>query len=253
MSTPTADYSATARTGWILLGLTCGISLIPIFGFGAWLIAGPMLIAAFVLAIVVLSRGGTGHGILLLLCSVVVAPVFVFFAPLISTAIGVGGASATARRSLPAETQKHKTVMQEPQPEQAAAATATTEKRLAAERNMMDAIKKTELQVTATIRQVFPDGALADIEETTREAAKTSTQRGNKQNRSDEQLQNIFIAGLGISDGLVDGDHWKGSIWLAGSRQYTAVTGATKTVRRFALSPEAGYKLMMQTVNTPSQ
>ena len=253
MSTPTADYSATARTGWILLGLTCGISLIPIFGFGAWLIAGPMLIAAFVLAIVVLSRGGTGHGILLLLCSVVVAPVFVLFAPLISTAIGVGGASAAAQKALPAETQKYRTVIQEPQPDQAVAATANTEKRLAAERNMMEAIKKSELQVTATIRQVFPDGALADVEATTPEAAKKPTEKRNKQNRPDEQLQNIFIAGLGISDGLVDGDHWKGSIWLAGSRQYTAVTGATKTVRRFALSPEAGFKLTMQTVNTPSK
>ena len=102
MSNGSNDYSAPARTGWILLFLTCGISLIPVFGFASWLIAGPMLIAAFVLAIVVLSRGGTGSGILLLLFSVVIAPVFIFCAPFITTALGIGGAAATTAAAAPA-------------------------------------------------------------------------------------------------------------------------------------------------------
>lgn len=102
MSNGSTDYSAPARTGWILLFLTCGLSLIPFFGFASWIIAGPMLIAAFVLAIVVLSRGGTGSGILLLLFSVVIAPVFILCAPFITTALGIGGAAATTAAAAPA-------------------------------------------------------------------------------------------------------------------------------------------------------
>ena len=120
MSTTSNDYRAQARTGWILLAITCGLSLIPIFGFSAWLIAGPMLIAAFVLAIVVLSRGGTGHGILLLLFSGVIAPVFVFFAPFITTLLGLGGVAATTaapanlkRFSTVAEAQQEVTTLRE--------------------------------------------------------------------------------------------------------------------------------------------
>ena len=97
MNTTPDDYGTPARASWILLLLTCGLSLIPVFGFASWLIAAPMLIAAFALAIVVLSRGGTGQGILLLLCSAVIAPVFVFCAPFLATALGIGAAAvATA-------------------------------------------------------------------------------------------------------------------------------------------------------------
>lgn len=104
MSTTQNNYTAPARTCWILLILTCGLSLIPVFGFGAWIIAGPMLIASFVISIVVLSRGGTAQGIVLLLLSVIVAPVFILCAPIITTALGIGAAAATTAAAVPAVT-----------------------------------------------------------------------------------------------------------------------------------------------------
>jgi hypothetical protein len=84
------SYAAAARSGWIILFITCGISIIPVFGFSSWLIGGPLLLAAFIVSVVVLSQGGTLQGILLLLCSGVVAPIFIFFAPILMTLLGVG-------------------------------------------------------------------------------------------------------------------------------------------------------------------
>ena len=89
MSTTQNDYSGPARAGWVLIFLTCGVSVIPVFGFASWLVAGPFLLVAFVLSIVVLARGGTVSGLLLLLFTVVIAPIFIFCAPFISTALGI--------------------------------------------------------------------------------------------------------------------------------------------------------------------
>src|SRR5438874_9339306 len=60
------DYIGAARAAWVLLCITCGISVIPFLGFGAWLVAVPVLLTTFILSIIVLSRGGTGQGLLLL-------------------------------------------------------------------------------------------------------------------------------------------------------------------------------------------
>ena len=82
--------------GWILVLLACGTALIPFFGFASWLIAGPLLFTTFILAIIVLSRGGTLPGIMLLLTSVFVAPVFIVITPFLSSFVGAAGIAAVS-------------------------------------------------------------------------------------------------------------------------------------------------------------
>lgn len=82
------SYKRIVLASWILIILTCSLSLVPLLGFSAWLIAIPVFLATFVLAIVTLSRGGTLHGVLILVSSITIGPVVVLFAPFIVTWIG---------------------------------------------------------------------------------------------------------------------------------------------------------------------
>jgi hypothetical protein len=84
---PVQNYKGMAVTSWILLGLTALLSIVPVLGFGAWLLACIVVPVAFILAIVILTRGGKTQGILILVTSVVVLPVFVLVASLSSTLI----------------------------------------------------------------------------------------------------------------------------------------------------------------------
>ena len=82
---------------WLMIGVTCLVSLIPGIGFATWLIAAPVLLITFILGIVALTKGATTQGILILLASAIAAPVFLFVAPIVTTATAaVGGAAATA-------------------------------------------------------------------------------------------------------------------------------------------------------------
>ena len=76
-----------AVASWILLGLTALLSIVPVLGFGAWFLAFIVIPVAFVLAIVILTRGGKTQGILILVTSVVILPVFILVASLASTLI----------------------------------------------------------------------------------------------------------------------------------------------------------------------
>ena len=69
--------------------------------------AGPILLVAFILSIIVLARGGTGSGLLLLLFTIVIAPIFIFCAPFISTALGISkrGPATAVKLSAPNSTQ----------------------------------------------------------------------------------------------------------------------------------------------------
>ncbi|MEY2585481.1 MAG: hypothetical protein QOD80_1507, partial [Verrucomicrobiota bacterium] len=49
---------------WGLLGVTFLVSFIPLVGCGAWLLGVPVAITAIILGIIMLTRGGTGSGIL---------------------------------------------------------------------------------------------------------------------------------------------------------------------------------------------
>src|SRR3954465_5421585 len=71
---------AKGRTGtlslvtWGLLGVTFLVSFIPLVGCGAWLLGLPVAITAIILGIIMLTRGGTGSGILAILGGVLIVP-----------------------------------------------------------------------------------------------------------------------------------------------------------------------------------
>jgi uncharacterized protein DUF4339 len=81
------SYKGMAVASWILLGLTALLSVVPVLGFAAWFLAFVVIPVAFILAIVILTRGGKTQGILILVTSVVLLPVFIVVAPLASTLI----------------------------------------------------------------------------------------------------------------------------------------------------------------------
>lgn len=74
-------------TSWILLGFTALLSIVPVIGFAAWILAFIVIPVTFILAIVILTRGRKTQGILLLVASVAVLPVFILVASLTSTLI----------------------------------------------------------------------------------------------------------------------------------------------------------------------
>src|SRR5256714_1949822 len=59
---------------WILLGITFVVSFIPFVGCGAWLLGVPVALTAIILGIIMLSRGGTGSGILAILGGILIVP-----------------------------------------------------------------------------------------------------------------------------------------------------------------------------------
>src|SRR2546423_14206983 len=59
---------------WILLGITFVVSFIPFVGCGAWLLGVPVAITAIILGIIMLSRGGTGSGIVAILGGILIVP-----------------------------------------------------------------------------------------------------------------------------------------------------------------------------------
>ena len=79
------SHWGVSLASWALLALCCIASLLPGLGFGVWLVAGPILLITFVLGIIAISRGGTLQGVLILLASLIVVPVFVFIAPIVTT------------------------------------------------------------------------------------------------------------------------------------------------------------------------
>jgi hypothetical protein len=85
-----------AITSWILLIFTGLLALVPLLGFASALIVwivGPLII---IFAIVMMMRGGTGHGIILIILALVLFP-WSFLAPTISTLML--GASVSAQES----------------------------------------------------------------------------------------------------------------------------------------------------------
>ena len=83
--TPAQSCKGMAVASWILLGLTALLSIVPVLGFAAWILAFIVIPVAFILAIVILTRGGKTEGILILVTSVAVLPVFILVASLTST------------------------------------------------------------------------------------------------------------------------------------------------------------------------
>jgi hypothetical protein len=81
-------------TSWVLIALTCLGALVPLLGFAVWLVAAPVLFIVLVMGIIVLSRGGTLPGIFILFTALIVAPVFILFAPFVTSFLGVTAGTA---------------------------------------------------------------------------------------------------------------------------------------------------------------
>lgn len=90
-------------TSWTLITLVCLLALVPVFGFTSWLIACPILFITLVMGIIVLSRGGTVPGLIILLASLIVAPAFIFVAPFVSSMLGVGAVVSSALETSPSD------------------------------------------------------------------------------------------------------------------------------------------------------
>jgi hypothetical protein len=59
---------------WSLLGITFFVSFIPIVGCGAWALGIPVALTAIILGIVMMTRGGTGGGIMAILGGILIVP-----------------------------------------------------------------------------------------------------------------------------------------------------------------------------------
>ena len=72
---PTRSSTRTLSiVAWLLLGITFVVSFIPIVGCGAWFLGLPVALTAIILGIIMLSRGGTGSGILAILGGILIVP-----------------------------------------------------------------------------------------------------------------------------------------------------------------------------------
>jgi hypothetical protein len=69
----TRQDNAPVTAGWVLLGVTWLMFLIPFPGLG--LLGWVVNLAAFIVAIIVMARGEMAHGVIQLVCSLVVSPV----------------------------------------------------------------------------------------------------------------------------------------------------------------------------------
>jgi hypothetical protein len=87
---PAKSYKGMAITSWILMVITCGIAIVPFIGFASWVIAFVVIPLVIIFAIVVLTRGGTAQGIILLIAAIVLMPGWLFLAPILSTAVWIG-------------------------------------------------------------------------------------------------------------------------------------------------------------------
>jgi hypothetical protein len=79
---------------WALIGFVMLLSLVPFLGFASWLIATPVLFITLIMGILILSRGGTMPGLLILLTSLIFAPAFIMIAPFVSSFLGLVGTGA---------------------------------------------------------------------------------------------------------------------------------------------------------------
>lgn len=83
------QYLSIVSTSWKLITLACLISLVPVFGSATWLIAAPILVIALVMGLIVVSRGGTVPGLIIVLVTVITAPVCIAITPFLSTHFGI--------------------------------------------------------------------------------------------------------------------------------------------------------------------
>lgn len=82
--------TAPVTAGWVLLAVTWLMFLVPIPGLG--LLGWVVNLAAFIVAIIVMAKGETTHGVIQLVCSLVVSPfVYLIGLAVLFGTIGVMG------------------------------------------------------------------------------------------------------------------------------------------------------------------
>ena len=96
---PQRAPSSAAIAAWILIIFACTLALVPVLGFAVWLIAAPILLVTLVLGIIAASDGRAVNGTIIILASLIVAPLFILCAPIISTLV-VAGAASNAESAL---------------------------------------------------------------------------------------------------------------------------------------------------------
>ncbi|MDF1813255.1 MAG: hypothetical protein P1V20_13745 [Verrucomicrobiales bacterium] len=72
---------------WFLLITTCIIAVIPFVGFLSWIIGLATIAIVTILAIITIGEGGTTRGVLILLAAYIAVPLFIFIAPMASSAL----------------------------------------------------------------------------------------------------------------------------------------------------------------------
>src|SRR5690554_6047645 len=87
-----APRSAPVAATWICLGLAWLLFVVPIPGAGLF-VGWPLNLVAFILAIVVMSRGRTAAGLVPLIMSLIVSPIIYFIGLAIFAATFSGGAA----------------------------------------------------------------------------------------------------------------------------------------------------------------
>jgi hypothetical protein len=86
-ATSQPGYGNLVLISGVLLGFTALLSVIPIVGCITWVMFIPVFITTVILGVLTLQRGGTTPGILILIASVVVLPLFTLIAPIATTAL----------------------------------------------------------------------------------------------------------------------------------------------------------------------
>ena len=92
----TSSPKSVITASWILIVLSCLGSMIPALGFAVWIIIVPVLLLTFIFGILAISRGSVLQGMLILGATLVVVPLFVLIAPIVSTGSAVVGAMEEA-------------------------------------------------------------------------------------------------------------------------------------------------------------
>ncbi len=81
---PAKSYKGMALTSWILIIITGLLAIIPVLGYISLLLVWIIAPLVIIFAIVILTRGATGQGILLILLAILLIP-WSFLAPTVST------------------------------------------------------------------------------------------------------------------------------------------------------------------------
>lgn len=87
-----ATKSAPVKATWICLAIAWLLFIVPIPGLGLF-VGWPLNLVAFILAIVVMTRGKTAGGLIPLIASIVVSPI-VYFIGLAVFGAAIGGTDA---------------------------------------------------------------------------------------------------------------------------------------------------------------